>query len=106
MEFCHKDGRGNAKLNAKAMKRLNELSQLYETWVDILKSADQNECVIEADREHRAIVVHEGPDLTGADFQLIAHQQQANPFHAQTSFVDDQDQLTRRWSAGNFRRLA
>jgi hypothetical protein len=106
MEFCDESGRGDAKLTSKSMKRLNELSQLYEVWVDILKAAEQGDCAIEADRIRRLIIVHEGPDLTGADFQLIAHQQQTNSFQAQTSFVTDEDQLTRRWSAGDYRRLA
>jgi hypothetical protein len=106
MEFCHEHGRGNAKLNLKAMKRLNELGQFYETWVDILKAAEHGECEIEMDPKHRAIIVHEGPDLTGADFQLIARQQKTNAFHTQISFVDDEDQLTRRWKAADFRRLA
>jgi hypothetical protein len=106
MEFCHEPGRGDAKLTPKRMKRLNELSQLYEVWVDILKAAEQGDCVIEADRDRRLIIVHEGPDLTGADFQLIAHQQRTNAFHAHTSFVADGDQLTQRWNAGDYRRLA
>src|SRR6266478_9782234 len=54
----------------------------------------------------RLLTVHQGLDLTGFDYELVEHQRLTNPYHSQASFVYDDDQLTRRWSARDFRRLA
>lgn len=84
MEFCHIEGRGRANLDPRGIHAVS----------------------IELDQKKRLLVVHQGPDLTGADEALVEHQRLTNAYQGQISFVDDGDQLTRRWTAGDFRRLA
>jgi hypothetical protein len=106
MEFCQTDGRGRANLDAKSIHRLIKLGGLYETFVDVMTSAQKDAVAIELDQKRRLLVVHQGPNLTGFDDELVEHQRMTNPYHSQSSFVEDTDQLTTRWSAGDFRRLA
>ncbi len=105
MEFCHIEGRGRANLDPRGIHRLVNIGEWYELLVDIMTSAQADAVSIELDHKKR-LLVHQGPDLTGADDALVEHQRLTNAYQAQISFVDDGDQLTRRWTAGDFRRLA
>ncbi len=106
MEFCQVQGRGRANLDPRGMHRLVTLGHLYEVLVDAITSAQQDAIAIDLDPKKHLLVIHQGPDLTGFDNDLVEHQRLTNPYHSQTSFVEDSDQLTRRWRAGDFRRLA
>jgi len=106
MEFCQVQGRGRANLDPKGMHRLVRLGELYEVFVDIMTSVQGDAVAIDLDLTKHLLVVHQGPDLTGFDDDLLEHQRLTNAYHSQTSFVEDSDQLTRRWTAGDFRRLA
>lgn len=106
MEYCQIHGRGRANLDPKGMHRLVTLGHLYEVFVDAITSAQEDALAIDVEPKKHLLVIHQGPDLTGFDDNLVEHQRLTNAYHSQTSFVEDSDQLTRRWSAGDFRRLA
>lgn len=106
MEFCAVHGRGRANLDPKGMHRLVTLGQLYEVFIDIITSAQDDAIEIDLAQKRSLLLVHQGPDLTGFDDELVEHQHMTNAYHSQISFVQDDDQLTRRWRAGDFRRLA
>ena len=106
MQFCEVQGRGRANLNPRGMHRLVKIGESYETLVDIMTSAQADAVAIDLEPKKRLLTVHQGPDLTGFDDELVEHQRLTNPYHSQASFVYDDDQLTRRWSADDFRRLA
>jgi hypothetical protein len=105
MEYCQIRGRGRANLDPKGMHRLVKTGEFYETLVDIMTSAQDGAATIDLDPKKRLLTVHQGPDLTGFDDELVEHQRLTNPYHSQTSFVADDDRLTRRWTAGDFRCL-
>jgi hypothetical protein len=106
MQFCEVQGRGRANRDPRGMHRLVKIGESYETLVDIMTSAQADVVAIDLELKKRLLTVHQGPDLTGFDDELVEHQRLTNPYHSQASFVYDDDQLTRRWSAGDFRRLA
>jgi len=106
MEFGQVQGRGRANIDPKGIHRLVKLGELYEVFVDVMTSAQEDAVAIDLDSKKRLLVVHQGPDLTGFDDQLVEHQRLTNAYHSQVSFVEDGDHLTRRWKAGDFRRLA
>jgi hypothetical protein len=106
MELCHVEGRGRANLDPKGIHRLVRIGELYEVLVDIITSAQADAVSIDVIPRRRLLLVHQGADLTGSDDALVEHQRRTNAYHGQVSFVEDGDQLTRRWTAGDFRRLA
>lgn len=104
MEFAGPDDRGS-RPEAEDIGQLFELGKLYEMLVDALKQALHDRVAIRVNRANRTVTVYEGGDLTGADSQLIEHQVDTLPYHAHTSFVEDGDELTTRWTAGEYREL-
>src|ERR1035437_2913990 len=77
----------------------------YVNFADALKMAKYGRSSIEVEGSTRIITVYEGGDLTGADAHLVSHQHETLPFRTHLSFVEDGDQLTAQWTAGDFRRL-
>ena len=96
MEFGQVQGHGRVNLGPKGIHRLVKLGELYEVFVDTMTSAQEDAVAIDLDSKKRLLVVHQGPDLTGFDDQLVEHQRLTNAYHSQISFVEDGDQLTRR----------
>ena len=83
----------------------NKFGPAYVAFADSLKMAKYNRSWLEVDESTRTITVYEGGDVTGADVQLVSHQHATLPFRSHLSFVEDADQLTAQWTAGDFRRL-
>jgi hypothetical protein len=84
---------------------VHKLGPAYVNFTDALKMANRGRSSIELDELARVITVYEGGDLTGSDAELVTHQHQTLPFRSHRSFVEDGDQLTLQWTAGDFRRL-
>lgn len=91
---------------AEVVHELIGIGRRYELLVDVLKMANYDRVTIVMNDAGRTITVYEGGDLTGADAQLIAYQHSTLPLYAQTPLIADGDQLTAKWTAGDFRRLA
>jgi hypothetical protein len=104
MEFADPNG-APGDLSPEELTALVDLGRSYEALVDCLKMGKHNRVVIQLDRSNKTITVFEGGDLTGFDLQLKEHQANTLPYYAYSSFVDDEDQLTGRWRAGQYRTL-
>lgn len=75
----------------------------YQALVDALKFATVAGVEIVADSATRTITVYEGGNLSGYDHSIVARDHKALPFHKQRPLVEDSDQLTKRWTAGQYR---
>lgn len=104
MEFSRESNGGPLPEDEEVLS-LVDLGSKYEALVDILKMAKHDRVSISIDDEQRVITVYEGGNLTGQDAQLIAHSAEALPVYAQSPLIEDGDQITSRWSAGDFRSL-
>lgn len=91
--------------DADAIHELVGLAQYYEVLVDVLKMANHDRVTIVADPAKRLISVYEGGDVTGSDAQLFRHGVLTLPFRPQRPLVHDDDKLTAKWTAGEYRKL-
>jgi hypothetical protein len=82
------------------------LGTSYQTLVDSLKLGNYDLVEIAVDEGSRLVTIYEGGDITSADWSLVVHQRRANIFHWHTSLTEDADQLTKAWTAGEYRRTA
>jgi len=89
----------------QVVELVHEFGPAYVNFADALKMAKYDRSSIEVEEATRSITVYEGGDLTGADAQLVSYQHETLPFRTHMSFVEDGDQLTAQWTAGDFRRL-
>jgi hypothetical protein len=101
MEFGNPEGFSTP--DPLELQRFVEIGAYYEAWVDALKLANYDLASIEADTATHTVFVFEGGERTGQDANLIRQQQFALPFRPPTPFVEDSDQLTKHWTAGDFR---
>jgi hypothetical protein len=75
----------------------------YQALVDALKFATVEGVEIVADADARTLTVYEGGNLSGYDHSIVARDHKSLPFHKQCPLVEDSDQLTKRWTAGEYR---
>jgi len=94
-----------ASPNVEVVHEVIDLGWRYEVLVDALKMANHDRVAIAVDNATRTLTVYEGGDRTGVDAQLVAHQHRTLPLHAQVPLIADEDQLTTKWTAGDFRRV-
>lgn len=81
-----------------------ETGPAYESLVDALKLASLGLVKITVDLPKKILTIDQGEDQTGHDLSLVAMQWETNPIHTHVPLTQDQDQLTRRWTAGQFRK--
>jgi hypothetical protein len=89
-----------------ALHELVGIGTAYEVLVDALKLAAHDKLTIRADMRKRILTIFEGGDRTGADARLVSSLRSTAPFYMHTPFTKDEDRLTRRWTAGQFRSAA
>lgn len=75
----------------------------YQALVDALKLAKVDEVEVIADPSTRTLTVYEGGNLSGYDHSIVGRDHKSLPFHKQCPLVEDSDQLTKRWTAGEYR---
>jgi hypothetical protein len=75
----------------------------YQALVDALKFATVEGVEIDADGESRTLTVYEGGNVSGYDQAIVARDHKSLLYHKQGPLVEDSDQLTKRWSAGEYR---
>jgi hypothetical protein len=80
------------------------IAQPYQMLVDALKLGNYGKVHFAVDGEARVLTVYEGGNLTGHDASIVSQDHATVPFHNQHPFVDDTDQLTSQWSAGQYRQ--
>ncbi len=81
------------------------LGATYETFVDALKYAQHNLITIKVDEAFQTITFYEGGAVTAFDAHIVQHQRITSPIIPHVSLTEDSDQLTSRWSAGDYRRV-
>jgi hypothetical protein len=84
---------------------LVELGATYEAFVDALKYAQHDLITITVDEASRTMVFYEGGPITAFDACLVERQSVTTPMTPHVSLTEDSDQLTSRWTAGDYRRL-
>lgn len=102
MEFSSSTSK-KKNVKPKMLKKVTELGARYESFVDALKMAKHGNAQLLLDEAKNTIKVFEGGDRTGFDSQLVSFQHRTLPVRHQFPFVEDGDQLTAKWSAGDFR---
>ncbi|MBN1906279.1 MAG: hypothetical protein JW927_14405 [Deltaproteobacteria bacterium] len=103
-EYCPESA-ASTKRTPKELVELLFLGATYETFVDALKYAQHNLITIKVDETLRAITFYEGGPLTAFDGQIVQHQRLTSPIIPHVSLTEDSDQLTSRWTAGDYRRV-
>ena len=104
VEYCHESGL-DGPISAEELEKLILLGRTYETFVDVLKYANYDLVKIEVDENLRIITCYEGGNVTSFDTQIVKHCRISTPATTHFSLTDNDDQLTSRWPAGDYRRV-
>jgi hypothetical protein len=75
----------------------------YQVLVDARKFATVDGVEIDVDAGSRILTIYEGGDVSGYDHAIVARDHKSLLFHKQCPLVEDSDQLTKRWTAGEYR---
>ncbi|MFI5341119.1 MAG: hypothetical protein ACHQ7N_14950 [Candidatus Methylomirabilales bacterium] len=89
----------------KELVDLLSLGATYETFVDALKCAQRDLIAITVDEASRTITFYEGGPATPFDADIVHRQRITTPMTPHVSLTQDSDQLTSRWTAGDYRRV-
>lgn len=103
-EYCPEIGTPTSR-DPKELVDLLFLGGIYETFVDALKSAQHGVVKIAVDEASRTMSFYEGGPATAFDRCIIHRERIAGPMTRHVSLTEDSDQLTSRWTAGDYRRV-
>ena len=103
-EYCPESRPVGTRL-PEELVRLIFLGATYEAFVDALKYAQQGLVTIKVDEGSRIITCYEGGNATAFDVRIIQQQHIFTPTMPHISLTEDDDQLTSRWTAGDYRRV-
>ncbi|MEA1995066.1 MAG: hypothetical protein U9N18_02780 [Campylobacterota bacterium] len=103
-EYCPESA-PTAKRSPKELVDLLLLGDTYETFVDALKYAQRSLITIKVEEASRRITFYEGGPATAFDAHIVQHQRITSPMIPHVSLTEDSDQLTSRWTAGDYRRV-
>lgn len=106
MVHAKEDGTPTAPSDDHLFDLIVDTAPAYEILVDALKCADKGVVTIQADIPHQILTIDQGGDRTGWDLSMLATQWATDPLHVHASLTADDDQLTSRWTAGEFRRAS
>lgn len=76
----------------------------YQLLVDSLKLGLNGLAEFSVDCGAKTLTIYEGGEVSGHDASIVLTDHSTVPFHKQSPLVDDADQLTRRWAAGEYRQ--
>jgi hypothetical protein len=76
----------------------------YQMLVDALKLGAHDMTEFSVDNSSKTLTVYEGGNVSGHDAAIIRHDHITTPFHKQSPLVEDSDQLTTNWTAGEYRQ--
>lgn len=99
MEYAPIDGSSGVS-DEDLVTAIMNVAQPYQMLVDALKLGNHGKVHFAVDGGARILTVYEGGNLTGHDASIVSQDHASVPFHNQHPFVDDSDQLTSQWSAG------
>lgn len=103
-EFCPENGMAELSTSDE-LANLVFLGADYETFVDALKCANHQLLVINVDERSRTVTCYEGQQATEFDLSIVNQQRITAPMTQQVSLTEDSDQVTSRWTAGDYRRV-
>jgi hypothetical protein len=103
-EYARDSGREFRDSDEGPLFELIAFAGTYQVWVDALWYAEHGPCELIVDMASRRITCFEGPDLTGRDSDVVQRARLKAPLTAQTVLTEDTDQLTRNWTAGDYRQ--
>ncbi len=103
-EYCPSIS-ATANRSPKELTGLFFLGAIYETFVDALKAAQHNLRTINVDEGARTITFYEGGPATAFDLRIVQQQRLTAPITPHVQLTEDSDQLTSRWTAGDYRRV-
>ena len=103
-KYCPEIGRDDPIFPEELLEAIL-VGQTYDVLVDVLKYGEKDLMRLSVNRDSREVVCLEGENLTGFDTEIVEHQQAVGPTHVHTSLTADSDQLTSKWSAGDYRRV-
>ena len=76
----------------------------YQLLVDALKFAQVGGNDIRVNLEERTLIIYEGANISGYDQEIVSLDRTSLPSYKYSHLIDDGDQLTTKWSAGEYRR--
>ena len=89
---------------------LRELTELvmrtapyYQILVDALKLGAHDKVEFAVDHESKTLTVYEGGNVSGHDEEILVRGHVTTPLTNQSPLIEDSDQLTTDWNAGQFR---
>jgi hypothetical protein len=75
----------------------------YQMLVDALKLGGHDMAEFVVDQTSKTLSVYEGGNVSGHDAAIVRRDHVTIPFHKQSPLVEDSDQLTTDWNAGQYR---
>ncbi len=76
----------------------------YQMLVDALKLGAHDMAEFVVDQSGKTLSVYEGGNVSGHDAAIVHLDQVTTPFRRQSLLVEDSDQLTTHWNAGQYRQ--
>lgn len=104
-EYCPVSGTP-ATRSPEELLDLIFIGATYEAWVDALKYAQHDLITVQVDEVCPTVTFYEGGPATPFDVNILDHQRITTPHNPHVSFTEAGDQLTSRWMAGDYRRVA
>lgn len=103
IEYCPKSGKAWIP-DPNELLGVTKLGEVYETFVDTLKYANHGLIAVEADMKARTVICYEGGNITPYDLEIVQEARKQDPESVHAMLTGDEDQLTSRWTAGDYRR--
>jgi hypothetical protein len=103
-EYCPQS-RSVGTTSREEMVKLIFLGATYEAFVDALKYAQRGLVKIKVNADSRIITCYEGGNATAFDVHIIQQGRISTPTTPHMSLTEAGDQLTSRWTAGDYRRV-
>ena len=103
MEFARDDGSEDVA-DEELVNLVLKTAGLYQVFVDALKLGKLGRTEFSVDRTSKTLTIYEGGNLSGHDTAIVQRDHVTVPFQRQSPLVDDADQLTTRWTAGEYRQ--
>lgn len=95
---------GSEQLDTRVLTELVlKTASHYQILVDALKMGARDRVEFAVDHATKTLTIYEGGNLTGYDEELLRRSHLTTPFHAQSPLIEDSDQLTTDWGAGQGR---
>jgi hypothetical protein len=76
----------------------------YMLLVDALKLGAHDRAEFSVDQDRKILTIYAGGNVSGHDSSIVRRDHTSVTFHKQSPLVDDADQLTTRWTAGEYRQ--